>query len=381
MPHEPSPPRILARDAERDDLANVRSGFIGPASGLAPVFDLSDEAAAAALECGAVEVVDGEGVPIARMAVESTPTGARATSVVQWGPPPPPRPWQALHLTEPVELESSTTLVIAEGQEVSRLPSHVRTVLVLTSTGVEGHTEGNVQVRSAFIASAPTGARVVVVPLHPDTADRSAKAEEILRSLGLDGCSRAVGTALRPPRAHGVVVMLTGLSGSGKSTLARAVSVRLVEDGTEVTLLDGDRVRHHLSAGLGFSPEDRDTNVRRIGWVAGEIAHHGGVAICSPIAPRDEVRREVADMVRSRGARFVLVHVSTPLEECERRDRKGLYARARRGEIADFTGISAPYDIPESPDLRVDTTGRSVEEVRDEILAHVVADVALEWMI
>ncbi|NHA66694.1 adenylyl-sulfate kinase [Phycicoccus sp. CMS6Z-2] len=163
--------------------------------------------------------------------------------------------------------------------------------------------------------------------------------------------------------------MLTGLSGSGKSTIARSVATRLVEAGTPVTLLDGDVVRRHLTAGLGFSAADRRTNVRRIGWVAAEVAHHGGIAVCSPIAPEDAVRRDVAAMAAARGARFVLVHVATPLAECERRDRKGLYARARRGEIPDFTGISAPYDVPEHPDLRIDTTGRDVERCADEVLA------------
>src|SRR5699024_710777 len=136
-----------------------------------------------------------------------------------------------------------------------------------------------------------------------------------------------------------------------------------------VTFLDGDLVRRHLSAGLGFSAADRDRDIRRIGWVAAEIAAHGGIAICSPIAPFEQTRRQVRDMVQDRGGRFVLVHVATPLAECERRDRKGLYARARRGEIPDFTGISSPYQEPPDPDLRVDTTGRDVRVLRDEVLA------------
>ncbi len=144
---------------------------------------------------------------------------------------------------------------------------------------------------------------------------------------------------------------------------------RLLEHGERtVTTLDGDVVRRHLSAGLTFSKEDRETNIRRIGWVAAEISRHGGVAVCSPIAPFDETRQQVRAMVEEAGGAFFLVHVATPLEECERRDRKGLYAKARRGEIPEFTGISSPYEEPEDADVRVDTTGRTIEDALDDVL-------------
>ena len=174
----------------------------------------------------------------------------------------------------------------------------------------------------------------------------------------------------RPPAARrGVTVFFTGLSGSGKSTLARALHDAILEHGTRtVTLLDGDVVRRHLSAGLGFSREDRETNIRRIGFVAAEIGRHGGLAICSPIAPYDATRQEVRRMVEDAGGEFVLVHVATPLAECERRDRKGLYARARAGLIPDFTGISAPYEIPADAAVRVDTTGRSIEDALGDVM-------------
>ncbi len=135
-----------------------------------------------------------------------------------------------------------------------------------------------------------------------------------------------------------------------------------------VTSLDGDVVRHHLSKGLGFSREDRETNILRIGFVAAEISRHGGLAICSPIAPFDSTRQEVRRMVERAGGGFVLIHVATPLAECERRDRKGLYARARAGLIPDFTGISSPYEEPTSA-LKVDTTDRDIAECVAEILA------------
>nr|WP_246390510.1 adenylyl-sulfate kinase [Nocardioides soli] len=171
------------------------------------------------------------------------------------------------------------------------------------------------------------------------------------------------------PVDQGLVLFFTGLSGSGKSTLARALMDRILEQGARtVTSLDGDVVRRHLSAGLTFSKADRETNIRRIGWVAAEISRHGGLAVCSPIAPFDETRQQVRTMVEDAGGAFFLVHVATPLEECERRDRKGLYAKARRGEIPEFTGISSPYEDPEDADVRVDTTGRSIEDALDDVI-------------
>jgi len=171
------------------------------------------------------------------------------------------------------------------------------------------------------------------------------------------------------PGEQGVVLFFTGLSGSGKSTLARALMDRLLEQGRRsVTSLDGDVVRRHLSAGLTFSKEDRETNIRRIGWVAAEIARHGGLAVCSPIAPFAQTRAQVREMVEAAGGAFFLVHVATPLEECERRDRKGLYAKARAGEIPEFTGISSPYEEPDDPSVRVDTTGRSIPDALDDVL-------------
>jgi adenylyl-sulfate kinase len=159
----------------------------------------------------------------------------------------------------------------------------------------------------------------------------------------------------------GAVVLLTGLSGSGKSTIARAL-VDVLDP--PVTLLDGDVVRRHLSRGLGFSKEDRDTNVARIGWVAAEVAKHGGTVVCAPIAPYAETRERVRRMAVEAGARFLLVWVSTPLAVCEGRDRKGLYAAARRGEISGFTGIDDPYEEPTDADLVIDA---SVVEVADAV--------------
>ncbi len=150
--------------------------------------------------------------------------------------------------------------------------------------------------------------------------------------------------------------------------MAHALVERLAEFGRNVSTLDGDEIRTHLSKGLGFSREDRETNILRIGFVAAEISRHGGLAICSPIAPFEATRAEVRRMVERAGGGFVLIHVSTPLEECERRDRKGLYAKARAGLIPDFTGISSPYEEPADA-LKVDTTDRAIAQCLVEILA------------
>ncbi len=169
-----------------------------------------------------------------------------------------------------------------------------------------------------------------------------------------------------PPRARqGFTVFFTGLSGSGKSTIANALMVKLMElGGRQVTLLDGDVIRKNLSSELGFSKEHRDLNILRIGYVASEITKNGGVAICAPIAPYASTRRSVRDVIGSAGG-FVEVHVATPIEVCETRDRKGLYAKARAGLIKGFTGIDDPYEEPVDPEMRIDTT-----ELTPDLAAH-----------
>jgi sulfate adenylyltransferase len=172
-----------------------------------------------------------------------------------------------------------------------------------------------------------------------------------------------------PPRhGQGLTLFFTGLSGAGKSTVANAVMVRLLEEGSRrVTLLDGDLIRQNLSSELGFSREHRDLNIRRIGYVASEITKHGGIAICCPIAPYDAVRKEVRASVEHSGG-FLLVHVATPLEVCEQRDRKGLYAKARAGIIKEFTGISDPYEPPDDAELVIDTSDMSVADAAGAVL-------------
>ncbi|MBY0349351.1 bifunctional sulfate adenylyltransferase/adenylylsulfate kinase [Tabrizicola sp.] len=167
---------------------------------------------------------------------------------------------------------------------------------------------------------------------------------------------------------QGFTVFFTGLSGSGKSTIANALMVKLMEmGGRPVTLLDGDVVRKHLSSELGFSKEHRDLNIKRIGYVASEITKNGGIAICAPIAPYTATRRAVREMIEAFGA-FVEVHVATRIEECERRDRKGLYKLAREGKIKEFTGISDPYEAPTTAELVVDTENVDVDHCAHQVL-------------
>jgi len=167
---------------------------------------------------------------------------------------------------------------------------------------------------------------------------------------------------------QGFTVFFTGLSGSGKSTIANALMVKLMEmGGRPVTLLDGDVVRKHLSSELGFSKEHRDLNIKRIGYVASEITKNGGIAICAPIAPYTATRRAVREMVEAYGA-FVETHVATSIEECEKRDRKGLYKLAREGKIKEFTGISDPYEAPTNAELVVNTENVDVDHCAHQVL-------------
>jgi len=178
----------------------------------------------------------------------------------------------------------------------------------------------------------------------------------------------------RPRVKQGLTVFFTGLSGSGKSTVANVLQVKLLErGGRSVTLLDGDLVRKNLSSELGFSKEHRNLNVHRIGFVASEITKGGGVAVCAPIAPYEEVRNANRRLIATVGG-YMLVHISTPIEVCESRDRKGLYAKARAGIIKEFTGISDPYEPPTDADLTIDTTDISAEDAADLIIAHLTSE-------
>jgi sulfate adenylyltransferase len=400
---DPTPvPQHCPTPRELDDLELLLHGVLGLTGFEGPgglvTLHVPTAVAAAAAAAGSLELVDPEGVPLAAVEVRGTYDVDGAAGVQG--------PVRALAHNEfgafrrlclsPAEVKERygvTTLTVPvvgplTDQDLDRIRAAAgdQPVLLLTLTGT-GTPELSppALVRATLTAAGNLrDADVVAVPLASRgeaTADHLL-AERVTRAyapgevLGVTGAGElsddiaAIVASDRPgPERQGLVVFFTGLSGSGKSTLARALHDTILERGERtVTSLDGDVVRRNLSAGLTFSKEDRETNIRRIGWVAAEIARHGGVAICSPIAPFDSTREQVREMVEAAGGAFVLVHVATPLEECERRDRKGLYAKARRGEIPEFTGISSPYEEPADPTVRVDTTGRSINDALSDVV-------------
>ena len=333
---------------------------------------------------GDIELVDPEGLPLATLRTDATLVPLKQ---------PAYGPFRRLHRTpEQTKAEWPGALTVPVAGPLTEPDIQAigdvragRPVVLLALNG-HGTPQGLSQVglvRAALAAAAlMNDAHVVVVPLasHGDPAVDHELGQRVVSNYASGDVFAPTGEGNLPdeveaviaqdqPDPAGLVVFFTGLSGSGKSTIARALHDHLLEAGERtVTSLDGDVVRRNLSAGLGFSRADRETNIRRIGWVAAEIARHRGIAICSPIAPFDETRQAVRAMVAEAGGEFVLIHVATPLEECERRDRKGLYAKARAGEIPDFTGISSPYEVPDDADLVIDTTGRTIEDCLEEVL-------------
>ena len=214
-----------------------------------------------------------------------------------------------------------------------------------------------------------SGARVLNIS-GTELRDRLNEGREIPAWFTYPEVVRELRRSFPPRHKQGVTIFFTGLSGSGKSTVANVLLTKFLEmGGRPVTILDGDLVRKHLSSELGFSKEHRDINIRRIGYVASEITKNGGIAICAPIAPYDSVRKQVRSMIEPHGG-FILVHMATPLEICEQRDRKGLYAKARAGIVKEFTGISDPYEAPKDAEVVIDTGELSAEESAQEIILH-----------
>jgi sulfate adenylyltransferase len=402
-------PQWTPDSRELDDLELLGMGLLAPHTGFGrpdgnhAVLTLTVDASIAeqALAAGTLDLLDPEGLTLATVSVTDTyPIDDQTAGVVadvgdvearEHGPfrryhlPPP-----SLHAYDP----AATTAVVVRRPLTTRDLEDIREaaqgrrvlLLAFAGTGSPQGVTAPALVRSALAAAKALDAAVVAVsaadhgdPVTDDFVERSVATSYASETLRL-GTPRGelpadiAGIVARdqpPPEDRGLVLFFTGLSGSGKSTLARAVLDELLERGDRtVTSLDGDVVRHLLSRGLGFSREDRETNIVRIGFVASEIARHGGVAICSPIAPFAATRARVRAMTGQVGGEFVLIYVSTPLEECERRDRKGLYARARAGLIPDFTGISSPYEEPSDAHLVIDTSNRTIADCADEIMAY-----------
>ncbi len=397
-----SAPQYCPTPRELDDLELLLSGALAPRTN----FDVSDPGITLALpielaDAPEVELVDPEGLPLARW----SPTALTPLATPAYGP------FRRLHLTPAQAREKyagALTVPVAapltdDDLELVRKHATGRGVvlLALNGTGTPQHVSpvGLVRVtlaaadllaggRAASEASDQSRPRAHVVaaplPSHAEPAYDRTLGQQVAANYATSDVLAPSHSGEWPEEIaaivaqdqpgddeRGFVVFFTGLSGSGKSTLARALHDLILEDGRRtVTSLDGDVVRRNLSAGLTFSKADRETNIRRIGWVAAEIARHRGIAICSPIAPFDETRKQVRQMVHDAGGDFVLVHVSTPLEECERRDRKGLYAKARDGKIPEFTGISSPYAYPEDAAVHIDTTGRSIADALDDLMPH-----------
>ncbi|KRE78539.1 adenylyl-sulfate kinase [Arthrobacter sp. Soil763] len=423
----PEPSHVLT-GARLDELELLLGGLYGPADGYAlpssvPAewpwpFTLPVPAAVGklAVDRGALVITDPDGTPLARLSViagqdsgHDTMHVAGRLEALQPAEHPPVR---RLRLTRPLtgvgsaqpERAPDPILVAAFDRvpEPAQLAEamgmavrHHATLWLVAVAGSQKHGSYTVlelltvlEHCSEQLSGARTGLLVLPAYEGPSAGPDRTLRDYVLRRLGasilLNYTSDAAAAAgVRPRRrraanpeplagatpAPGTVVLLTGLSGSGKSTIARALVERLqLADGRPVTLLDGDDVRRLLSSGLGFSRQDRELNVRRLGWVASLVSKSGGVAVCAPIAPFESTRQEVREMAESVGS-FVLVHVATSLEVCEARDRKGLYARARAGDLGDFTGIGSPYEPPLDADLVLDTGTTPVDAAVDAILA------------
>ncbi len=275
-------------------------------------------------------------------------------------------------------LLAACPMTAAQAERLSGTP-----LVIFIAAGPPGAVDPFTLVRCyrAMMPRFPEGSvRLVVLPFN--AATHGPLFEEVARNYGCDGVipfdetpgeyfpevASELETRYPPRPRRGFTVFFTGLSGSGKSTIANILRVKILErGGRTVAMLDGDLVRRMLSSELNFSPEHRDLNIRRIGYVAAEITKAGGIAICAPIAPYARLRREVRRMVEASGG-FVLVHVATAIEVCEGRDVKGLYAKARAGLIGQFTGVSDPYETPEDAELRIDTAGAAPEDSAAAVL-------------
>lgn len=400
----PDYPRFVPTPRELDDVELLRISGLGQHHSFGGAhsdvrLSIPTELVDAAVQAGGVEVTDAEGVPLATVSVVDTYAVSDALTGIVGEVRPLPgasqRPFDDLYLPPSASrtaMSPETLTVVVDAaltaSDIEQLRERERPILLLVMAGFgapRGLSRVGLLRASIAAASELDDAQVIAVPAarrdDPEAEQRFrgmivqtyAPGPELWVPTGIGRFSNVVEAVIgrdRPTgQERGAVLFFTGLSGSGKSTLSQAVRNDLVENDVRmVTLLDGDLVRRNLSRGLTFSKADREANVERIGWVAAEIARHGGMVICAPIAPFEKSRKLARQMATDVGADFVLVHVATPLEVCEGRDRKGLYAKARRGEIPDFTGVTSPYEEPVDAEIRIDTSACSPAEARAEIL-------------
>lgn len=413
-------PQYAVSGTDLDELELLAGGLFAPANGYclptqvpedwpAPfLLSVPLKLAHAAMAQSAILLTDPDGTPLARLDITGTQLSAHtsttdtmylagALSVLRRAEHPPAR---SIRLTEPLPQSSdgkrTMAAVFSETPQIAQISMVIdaahrenATLWIVAECGPQRHGRYTVQAlldELSQIVENVDGARLGLIVLPSNGTDprrRKILHDHILQTLSedqvLDFSTISATVNSRMPReslqSHrdfalpaGLVIFLTGLSGSGKSTVARALSERLqLVVSQPVTLLDGDDVRRILSPGLGFTREERETNIRRLGWVASLVAGTGGIAVCAPIAPFDKTRKEVREMAEAEG-NFLLVHVSTPLSVCESRDSKGLYARARRGDLRDFTGIDSAYETPADADLQIDTSLISTSEAVEQIL-------------
>ncbi|POH60803.1 adenylyl-sulfate kinase [Arthrobacter glacialis] len=414
-----APPCIALSGARLDELELLAGGLYTPATGYClpgampeswpGSFTLEVSAADGdvAMLCRSALLTDPDGTPLVRMDVTGLGQGnpgrsflAGTLTTIRAAEHPPAREFR---ICSPLPRDERRRTVVTAVFATPPLPSQIvesvdaaramnAVLWMIAVCGPQCHGSYSVlpvlaELRAVQHLFEDSRVGLVVLPTFGGTSADAEQFRLVVKNLGgdaiLDFTTRAphaVQPALESTKG-GTVIFMTGFSGSGKSTLARALTERLQEDTTTpITLLDGDDTRRILSPGLGFSKEDREANIRRLGWVAAQISRVGGTVVCAPIAPFESTRQEVREMAQAVG-KFVLVHVCTPLEVCEARDRKGLYAKARNGELTGFTGIDSPYEVPADADFSIDTSfmgiGEAVEKLAENL--HTAKPQALEF--
>lgn len=370
-------PSVQLDPRHLDLVELVLGGLLDPSALADQALPFWSDPKVRANSAGQVVLADPDGTALALISYKwrsnSSPHTGNQTTIV--GVHPLARaehgPFRALRITEPqvgrpVVLfdRAPTASELAVLRQRPDLPECLYFVLVRFSSASHGpeHAQAMEQLQAAASLFPESACGHLIIPDGIDAA-------EVVDRLGAHRLAdfRSGGPQISA-RTDGVVVMFSGLSGSGKSTLARAVQEAVHQGlGRRAVLLDGDDIRRFISKGLGFSREDRETNVERIGWIAARIAEVQGIALCAPIAPFEATRSAVRELIHPVG-RFLLVYVSTPLEVCEQRDRKGLYAKARAGILKDFTGIDSPYEVPMDADLTLDLSVLDIPSAAARVL-------------